>query len=80
MNASQTPQPDGSDTLSTAGDAAAWLDEHGDALYRYARTRVTNRELAEDLVQEVFLAALQVAGSVRRTRGCPDVAVIDPSP
>ena len=59
MNARQTPQADDSDTLSAAGDAATWLDEHGDALYRYARSRVGNRELAEDLVQDAFLAALQ---------------------
>jgi RNA polymerase sigma-70 factor (ECF subfamily) len=59
MNARPTPQADDSETLSSAGDAAAWLVEHGDALYRYARSRVGNRELAEDLVQDAFLAALQ---------------------
>jgi RNA polymerase sigma-70 factor (ECF subfamily) len=36
-----------------------WVEEHGDALFRYARARVAGRELAEDLVQETFLAALQ---------------------
>ena len=40
-------------------EAASWLDEHGDALYRYARARVGRRELAEDLVQDTFVAALQ---------------------
>jgi RNA polymerase sigma-70 factor (ECF subfamily) len=40
-------------------DASAWLERHGDALYRYARARVGLRELAEDLVQETLLAALQ---------------------
>ncbi len=39
-------------------DAASWLDEHGDALYRYAWSRVGRREPAEDLVQETLLAAL----------------------
>ncbi len=39
-------------------DASRWLDEHGDALYRYARSRVGRREPAEDLVQETLLAAL----------------------
>lgn len=49
--------------LATTGDLASpahqWLDEHGDALFRYARLRVRDRELAEDLVQETFLAAIQ---------------------
>jgi RNA polymerase sigma-70 factor (ECF subfamily) len=59
MNARPTPQADDSGTLPSAGDPAAWPDEHGDALYRYARSRVGNRELAEDLVQDAFVAALQ---------------------
>jgi RNA polymerase sigma-70 factor (ECF subfamily) len=40
-------------------DAEGWLADHGDALYRYARLRVHNREAAEDLVQEAFLAAIK---------------------
>jgi RNA polymerase sigma-70 factor, ECF subfamily len=44
--------------VNSRDDAASWLDDHGDALYRYARTRVAQRELAEDLVQETLLAAL----------------------
>jgi RNA polymerase sigma-70 factor, ECF subfamily len=59
MNAHPTPRTDDSERLSSAGDATAWLVEHGDALYRYARSRVGNREAAEDLVQDAFLAALQ---------------------
>ncbi len=59
MNVRQSPKADDSESLSSGGDASAWLAEHGDALYRYARTRVGNRELAEDLVQEAFLAGLQ---------------------
>jgi RNA polymerase sigma-70 factor (ECF subfamily) len=50
MNAHPTP---------STMDPAAWLIEHGDALYRYARSRVGAREQAEDLVQDAFLAALQ---------------------
>ncbi|HEY9197930.1 MAG TPA: sigma-70 family RNA polymerase sigma factor [Gammaproteobacteria bacterium] len=36
-----------------------WLDEHGDALYRYALLRLRNADQAEELVQETFVAALQ---------------------
>jgi RNA polymerase sigma-70 factor (ECF subfamily) len=46
-------------------DPAAWLDLHGDALYRFARARVGRREVAEDLVQETFLAALQASDRFR---------------
>lgn len=40
-----------------ATSPAEWLDEHGDALYRYARSRERDPHLAEDLVQETLLAA-----------------------
>lgn len=36
-----------------------WVDEHGDCLYRYALMRLRKPEIAEDLVQETFLAALR---------------------
>jgi RNA polymerase sigma-70 factor (ECF subfamily) len=48
------PIPPAKDALA----AESWLDEHGDALYRYALVRVRNAAAAEDLVQETLLAAL----------------------
>jgi RNA polymerase sigma-70 factor (ECF subfamily) len=42
-----------------ATDPVAWVDRHGDALYRFAVLRVRDRTVAEDLVQETLLAALQ---------------------
>lgn len=47
-------------------DSRAMIDEHGDFLYRFALARVGNRDAAEDLVQETFLAALQ---GIRRESG-----------
>jgi RNA polymerase sigma-70 factor (TIGR02943 family) len=41
------------------GDPATWVDEFGDYLFRYALCRERDRESAEDLVQETFLAALR---------------------
>ena len=38
-------------------DAEAWVERYGDLLFRQALFRVGRREVAEDLVQEVFLAA-----------------------
>ncbi|MDZ8118217.1 sigma-70 family RNA polymerase sigma factor [Pontiella agarivorans] len=36
-----------------------WLEEHGDALFSYALSRLKNRSSAEDAVQETLLAALR---------------------
>jgi RNA polymerase sigma-70 factor (ECF subfamily) len=59
MTGSQKPHADEMDAVVAVGDASAWLAEHGDVLYRYARSRVGHRQLAEDLVQDALLAALQ---------------------
>src|SRR3569623_3680173 len=40
-------------------DPALWLDNHGDALYRYALLRLRDPMLAEDMVQETLLAAVE---------------------
>jgi RNA polymerase sigma-70 factor (ECF subfamily) len=40
-------------------DPATWVDQHGDFLFRYALARIGDRTIAEDLVQEAFLAALR---------------------
>jgi RNA polymerase sigma-70 factor (ECF subfamily) len=39
-------------------DPEAWVDQYGDYLYRYAISRIHDPSVAEDLVQETFLAAL----------------------
>ncbi len=38
-------------------DPRAWIDSYGDYLLRFAQSRVGNRETAEDLAQDTFLAA-----------------------
>ena len=38
-------------------DPEAWVDRHGDALYRYASMRLRDPEAASELVQETFLQA-----------------------
>lgn len=42
-----------------SGDPHRWLDLHGDALFRYAMLRLRDTMLAEDMVQETLLAAVQ---------------------
>lgn len=39
-------------------DSTVWVDAHGDFLYSFAFSRVRDRWLAEDLVQDTLLAAL----------------------
>jgi RNA polymerase sigma-70 factor (ECF subfamily) len=38
-----------------------WVDEYGDILFGFAAARVRNRALAQDLVQETFLAAIKAS-------------------
>ena len=40
-------------------DPESWVDHYGDFLYRFALSRVKDPAVAEDLVQETFLAALR---------------------
>ena len=44
-------------------EVTQWLTEHGDILYRYALKRICDPELAEDLVQDTFVAALRSSSS-----------------
>jgi RNA polymerase sigma-70 factor (ECF subfamily) len=55
-------QQSAEETQSKANPAAnpdRLVDDHGDCLYRYALVRVRTPEVAQDLVQEAFLAALR---------------------
>ncbi len=40
-------------------DPSTWVEDHGDALFRFALLRVKDPIVAEDLVQETFLSALK---------------------
>ena len=40
-------------------DPESWVDQHGDYLYAYALSRIQDPSIAEDLVQDTFLSALQ---------------------
>lgn len=40
-------------------DPSQWLEKHGNVLYRFALQRTDDQSVAEDLVQETFLAALK---------------------
>jgi len=42
-----------------------WVDEHGTALFRFALARVGREDVAEDLVQEALLAALERRAAYR---------------
>lgn len=62
----------GSASESPATLATRWLAEHGDVLWRFVRGRVGSNEVAEEIVQETMLAAMQgyakfAGGSSERT-------------
>jgi RNA polymerase sigma-70 factor (ECF subfamily) len=49
------------DSISQEIDVAYWVNTYGDELYRYAHSKTGDRHIAEDLVQDAFLGALQSA-------------------
>ena len=60
------------DRSAAERDPSRWVDEHGDALFRFALLRVSDPDLAGDLVQDTFLSALKAidgfrGGSIVRT-------------
>jgi len=50
---------DKTQTNHTISDPESWVASHGDYLFRYAYQRLGDKSLAEDIVQETFLAALK---------------------
>ncbi|RJQ80918.1 MAG: sigma-70 family RNA polymerase sigma factor [Desulfobacteraceae bacterium] len=48
----------GNPTRLQAANPQSWVEQHGDYLFRYALRRLQDRQAAEDLVQETFLAGL----------------------
>ncbi|MDB5147240.1 MAG: polymerase sigma-70 factor, subfamily [Mucilaginibacter sp.] len=46
-------------SIDNSTDPRVWVARHADYLYKYALTRINDEELARDLVQETFLAALE---------------------
>ena len=56
---------DTADATRRSDDPSAWVDLHGDVLYRYAVFRVKDPGVAEDLVQETFLSALRASASFK---------------
>ena len=49
--------------MPAGSDPARWLEQHGDALYRFALARLRDATLAEDAVQETLLGALKNAAT-----------------
>src|SRR5260370_23903406 len=46
-------------SLPSGLDPESWVERHGDDLFGFAAARVRNRAIAQDLVQETFLAGIK---------------------
>jgi RNA polymerase sigma-70 factor (TIGR02943 family) len=55
----KTPNPPAAPAPGVNRDPSDWVDQHGDALFRFALLRVKDTHLAEDLVQDTFFSALK---------------------
>jgi RNA polymerase sigma-70 factor (ECF subfamily) len=65
MDPTKSEDSEAGPALTASIDPERWVEEHGDCLYRYALLRVRRPEVAEDLVQETFFAAVKTFGSFR---------------
>ncbi len=54
---------DAATTTNQIGDPSEWVDKYGDYLFNLAISRVRSREVAEDVVQDTFLAAVRARDS-----------------
>jgi RNA polymerase sigma-70 factor (ECF subfamily) len=63
MDELEPPQPVERTTRDSAPklDAERWVEEYGDVLFGFAAARVRDRVIAQDLVQETFLAAIKAS-------------------
>ncbi len=60
MEADERPVPAAGEAGGKGqSDPERWVDDYGDMLYRYALARVSRPDVAQELVQETFLAALK---------------------
>lgn len=57
----RTISPSAPSDSGAALDPERWVAEYGDALFGFAATRVRDRAIAQDLVQETFLAAIKAS-------------------
>jgi DNA-directed RNA polymerase specialized sigma24 family protein len=52
----------------------SWVDQYGDMLFQFAYSRVGKADVAEELVQETFLAAIRAGKNSKadrlKKRGC----------
>jgi len=52
---------------TTEQNPLSWIDNHGDALYKFCRSLTYSKEDAEDLFQDTFLKVLQQPSKMRQT-------------
>ena len=55
MQAGEVRKPD----VQDRPDPTVWVDEHGDYLFKYAAVRLRDNHVAEDIVQETLLSAIE---------------------
>ena len=51
--------PGNPNSASKISNPESWVDQHGDALFRYAILQLRDPRVAEEVVQETFVSALQ---------------------